>query len=88
MTKVSKRFRVIDLGTQITDQRRFAVWDTTVERFWKINNRQTWASVDELMLDFNALFPDKEKFKDVFVDQRDTIVEQASRLGFDWDLDP
>lgn len=83
-----RRFIVVDLGTQIGEARRFAVWDSTVERFWKINNHQTWAYVDELVNDFKARFPDKEKFQDVFVEQRDVIAEQAFLLGFDRDLNP
>lgn len=84
-----RRFIVIDLGTQLGDaRRRFAVWDATVERFWKINNHQTWTYVDELVNDFKARFPDKEKFQDVFIEQRDVIAEQAFLLGFDRDLNP
>lgn len=82
------RFAVVDLGTQLDSHRRFAVWDRTVSRFWKINNRQTWAFVDELVADFTAVFPDKEKFQDIFINQRDAITEQAFLLGFDRDLSP
>jgi hypothetical protein len=81
----SRRFLVVDLGGQISDQRRFAVWDTTVSRFWKINGHQTWAYVDEIVDDFKRLLPEK-KFQDVFLRQRDEIAEQAFGLGFDREL--
>lgn len=77
-----RRFIVVDLGTQIGD-RRFAVWDTTASRFWKINNHQTWMYVDELMADFKACFPEEKRFQEVFLKQRDEISTQAFVLGFD-----
>jgi len=85
---VKQRFIVVDLGTQIDAQRRFAVWDTIVSRFWKINNHQTWMFVDDLVADFTAVFPDQEKFQDIFIHQRDVIAEKAFLLGFDRDLSP
>jgi hypothetical protein len=81
-----ERFVVVDLGTQIDALRRFAVWDTTVARFWKINNHQTWLFVDDLVADFAAVYPDKEKFQDIFNNQCATIAELAVILGFDRDL--
>ena len=83
----SHRFLVVDLGTQIDSQRRFAVWDASVLRFWKINNHQTWAYVDDLINDFKACYPAKEKFQSVFLEQRDVIAEQAFLLGFDRDVE-
>lgn len=84
---MTKRLVVIDLGTQIDSQRRFAVWDTTVSRFWKINNRQTWAYVDELIDDFKSRYPADAKFLPVLLEQRDVIAEQAFLLGFDRDME-
>lgn len=81
----ARRFLVIDLGTQLDTQRRFAVWDTTTSRFWKINNTQTWVYIDELLGDFKAVMPE-EKFQEVFQKQRIEICEQAFLLGFDRDL--
>lgn len=81
------RFHVVDLGTQIDNQRRFAVWDVTVSRFWKINSHQTWAYVDDLVNDFKATQPPEKKFQDVLFRQRDEIAEQAFSMGFDRDLD-
>jgi hypothetical protein len=83
----ARRFIVVDLGTQIGAARRFAVWDQTVSRFWKINNHQTWLYVDDLVNDFKEHLPEK-KFQDVFMKQRDAIAEQAFLLGFDRDLNP
>lgn len=80
--EAARRFHVVDLGTQVGEQRRFAVWDATVSRFWKINNRQTWMYVDELIDDFKERFPDQEKFQEVFVSQRDQIAGQAFAMGF------
>lgn len=82
-----RRFLVVDLGTQIANQRRFAVWDATVSRFWKINNHQTWQFVDDLVNDFKATYPPEKRFQDVFLQQRDVIAEQAFLLGFDRDLE-
>jgi hypothetical protein len=81
-----RRFVVVDLGTQLDSQRRFAVWDTTVSRFWKINAHQTWTYVDDLVSDFKAILSEK-KFQTVFLEQRDEIAEQAFLLGFDRDVD-
>lgn len=80
--RVARRFHVVDLGAQVDEQRRFAVWDATVSRFWKINNHQTWMYVEELVDDFKECFPDQEKFQEVFVNQRDLIAEQAFAMGF------
>jgi hypothetical protein len=77
-----RRFLVVDLGTQIDANRRFTVWDFTTSRFWKINNRQTWRSVTELVEDFSALTPE-EKFRAGFLAQRDEIATLATILGFD-----
>jgi len=82
----SHRFLVVDLGTQIDSQRRFAVWDATVLRFWKINSHQTWQFVDDLVNDFKETYPPEKRFQDVFIQQRDVIAEQAFLLGFDRDL--
>ena len=83
---MKRRFIVVDLGTQIDSQRRFAVWDATVARFWKINNHQTWAYVDDIVKDFKEHLPE-QKFQVVFLKQRDEIAEQAFLLGFDRDED-
>lgn len=87
MSRTAKRFVVVDLGTQVDSQRRFAVWDATVSRFWKINNHQTWAYVDDLIADFAARFPVDGKSAPVHLDQRDVIAEQAFVLGFDRDVE-
>jgi hypothetical protein len=83
----NRRFLVVDLGTQIDKQRRFAVWDVKVFRFWKINSHQTWAYVDDLINDFKKTCPPEKLFQDVFLAQRDVIAEQAFLLGFDREED-
>lgn len=77
-------FNVVDLGVQVGGVRRFAVWDAAVERFWKINNHQTWQFVDELLDDFVITFPG-EKFAEVHQAQRDRLAMLATGLGFDRD---
>ena len=72
-----KRFVVVDLGTQINGQRRFAVWDM-------IRDHQTWARVADLVADFKVLAPKWALFT-AFLAQRDVIAEQAFRLGFERD---
>ncbi len=82
MSRRKQRFMVVDLGTQIDSKRRFAVWDTTVSKFWKINSNQTWACIDDLVDDFAIKIPGL-KFKDTHLTQRDKIVELAFSMGFD-----
>jgi hypothetical protein len=82
-----RRFTVVDLGTQLDSQRRFAVWDVRVSRFWKINGHQTWAYVDDLVTDFKVVLPVEAKSQVIFLAQRDDLVEQAFLLGFARDLD-
>jgi hypothetical protein len=74
---------VVDLGRQLDGAfRRFAVWDAIVERFWKINNHQSWTSVAELSDDFVIRFPG-ERFAEVHHNQRDVILKQAVAMGFE-----
>lgn len=79
------RFIVVDLGDQLGDGRRFAVWDRDVDRFWKINNHQTWRSVAELTADFRAKDRPEPRFKDAFREQEETISMLAVIAGFDLD---
>jgi hypothetical protein len=76
------RFVVVDLGTQISEERRFAVWDHTVSKFWKINGHHTWSRLDELTADFEKRWPDNVRFHEVHRKQHDRIAEQAFALGF------
>ena len=84
---MSRRFIVVDLGDQLEDGRRFAVWDREVERFWKINNHQTWRSVADLTADFRAKDRPDPRFKDAYREQEETICMLAVIAGFDPDDD-
>ena len=82
MSEGRRRFIVVDLGDQLEDGRRFAVWDREVERFWKINGHQTWRSVADLVRDFREI-PVAPTFQDVFKAQEDELVMLATLAGFD-----
>lgn len=84
MSRLPTRFVVVDLGCQLgaLEPRRFAVWDHTVSRFWKINGHQTWLCIGDLIADFTVVWPDAEKFYEVHRAQRDALAEQAFVLGF------
>jgi hypothetical protein len=82
-----RRFIVVNLGDQLEDGRRFAVWDREVERFWKINNHQTWRSLAELIADFRAKDRPEPRFKDAYRDQEDEITMLVIIAGFDLDVD-
>jgi len=84
MSTPHTRFTVVDLGHQLgtREARRFAVWDHTVSRFWKINGHQTWLRIGDLIADFAAVWPDAAKFYEVHRAQRDALAEQAFALGF------
>jgi len=77
-----ERFDVVDLGLQLGEPRRFAVWDYSVSRFWKINGHQIWRSIADLNDDFDARWPQSAKFHTVHREQRDRIGAQALALGF------
>lgn len=80
-----RRFIVVDLGEQLEDARRFAVWDRETERFWKINNHQTWRSVTDLVSDFRAKDRPEPRFKGAYKDQEDELTLLATIAGFDLD---
>jgi hypothetical protein len=85
MTKTKRRFIVVDLGDQLESGRRFAVWDREVERFWKINNHQSWLSVADLVADFRAKDRPEPRFQDAYKEQEDELTYLATIAGFDLD---
>jgi len=78
------RFTAVDLGHQLgaLDDRKFAIWDHVVSRFWKIRGHQTWERISDLIADFDAVWPDDVKFHEVHRTQRDVLAEKAFALGF------
>ncbi|HSX23213.1 MAG TPA: hypothetical protein VLE97_10620 [Gaiellaceae bacterium] len=81
-----RRFIVVDLGEQLESGRRFAVWDREVERFWKINNHQTWLSVRDLVADFRAKDRPEPRFAGAYRDQEEELTMLATIAGFDLDV--